>query len=417
MDNPGTVLFINPNKYLHPPVIPLGIEYLAYSLKKSGVDVRILDLCFSEDPTGEIDNAFKTGMPDTVCLSIRNVDSVLYPDPEYFLPDIRGYINHIKSLTDAPVIIGGSALPADPQGILNYLGADIAVVGPGEKTLPHLIGNTHRLRQKGQVIKGEPPDSFRPQRAEVFDYAPYIRRKGIAGFETHKGCSSGCIYCTEAGTQVSFRNPGDVLQELRYLTDRGVNHLHLCDSEFNEDLDFSIEVLNRITSERLAIRWALYMKAGNFNRKLFELLGSSGAYLLTISADTFRRPPEYWKDIEEMISLARDCGIRTSIDLLAGFPYEDEDTLKKTLDFLLEAGPDEAVVNVFIRLYKNLAVTRMIENDMSLTKNLSGAEHGSYLSPVFYNRIKIERLKELIGDEKLFRIAGEEKIVNYQKAT
>jgi radical SAM superfamily enzyme YgiQ (UPF0313 family) len=411
-----TVLFINPNRYRHPPTIPLGVEYLTHALTQSGVHACVLDLCFSEDPEGEITAALGDAAYDAVCLTVRNVDTVLYPDTEFFLPEIRDYIRLIKTLARCPVIIGGSALPADPEGILKFLGADIAVTGPGEAALPRLVKGPGLRMRKGEVIRGGPPAGPSSGRRHDFDYSAYFRKDGIAGFETHKGCSSGCVFCTEAGSRVWFRRPEDVVLELKGMAEQGFSHLHLCDSEFNEDTGFSIELLKLMVKERLGIRWALYMKPGSPDSRLFELLSASGAYLVTLSVDTYRRPAGYWRQAKEMARLARENGIRVSMELLAGFPREDEDTLKRGIEFLAGSGADDTMINVYLRLYKTLGITRLIEADPALERHVIGEPAGSYLHPVFYNHIPLERLRELTSGVKNLRIAGAEKGVNYQKA-
>ena len=69
---------------------------------------------------------------------------------------------------------------------------------------------------------------------------------------------------------------------------------------------------------------------------MFELLSKSGAYHITLSVDSFRRSEEYWHDVNLMIRLAKDNGIKMSIDLMTGFPRESKKDLLKTL-FLLVA--------------------------------------------------------------------------------
>jgi radical SAM superfamily enzyme YgiQ (UPF0313 family) len=413
------VLLVNPNRYRNPPVIPLAMEYLAHALKEEGFEARSVDLCFEDDPEAALEAALARSKPLAVCVTVRNVDSVLYPDTEFFLPDIRGHIARVREKTEAPVIIGGAALPADPRGILGYLGADAAVVGPGERTLPALLRelrDARGLRGRGMVLKGEPPGRLRPERAAIFDYPRYLGDDGVAGFQTHKGCSWGCPYCVEARSAVSMREPGDVVHELRALAERSFTHLHLCDPEFNEDHGYCLRLLEEVAREVPGLRWALYMKPGNFSAGMFELLGNSGAYLVTLSVDTLQRPPRYWKDIREMTALARENGIRLAVDFLAGFPGEGEEVLQRALGFLAEARPDEVVVNVFLRLYRNLTITRRIQKDPGLRKYLLGPLEGPCLEPVFYNHIRPERLRQLLGGEAMFRIAGQEKVVNYQKA-
>ncbi len=412
------VLLINPNRYMTPPVIPLGLEYIAHSLKSQSFEVAVLDLCFSADPLSDLEQRIRGFAPEAVCVSIRNVDSVLYPGTDYFLPEIKKYIDRIRELTDAPVVVRGSGIGADPEGILNFVGANCAINGPGEATLPVLLSDQSLLRQKGRVIRGAPPQSVCPERGKIVCYDDYIHRGGLPGFETHKGCSSNCVYCMEAGTPVRFKNPSHVVCELRQLVDQGFQHLHLCDSEFNEDLDYCMTLLQAIHREKLGLRWTLYMKPWNYDGRFFELLKESGVYLVTLSAETFEKYHEYWQEIEHMVILKKKNGIRISIDFLTGSPYENEDTLKQSLDFFRRVVPDEVVINVWLRLYKRLRISSIIYKDPSLRKFLiiPEGDDGSKLSPTFYNHILIEKLRELIHNDPLFRIAGAEKVVNYQKA-
>jgi hypothetical protein len=413
------VLFVNTNRYRIPPVIPLGVEYLARSLRREGFEVLVLDLCFSDSPETDITGAIDDFAPEAVCLSVRNVDTVLWPDPEYFLPEVREYIAQTRRLTEAPVIIGGSALSADPEAILDYLGADVAVCGDGEAALTSILRGPRRLGPfKGRVVAGGPASPAALVRKEKdFDYAAYVAEGGVHGFETHRGCSSSCIYCMEAKSHAVFREPREVVAELRALSDSGFRELHLCDSEFNEDLDYSLKFLREMTGEDLGLRWALYMKPGGSPPELMKLLRKSGAYLITLSADSLRKDAEYWRGIESIVRGAKGEGIRVAVDLLAGFPRESESETSRVLDLFREVRPDEVVVNTYIRLYRKLRVTRVIESDPSLRKFVRGSESGrGYLAPVFYSHLHRGRLKELIGGDGLFRIAGEDKGVNYQRA-
>ncbi|MEJ2323312.1 MAG: cobalamin-dependent protein [Nitrospirota bacterium] len=413
------VLFISTNRYRFPPVIPLGVEYLASSLRREGFEVQVLDLCFSESPKSDIARAVSDFAPEAICLSIRNVDTVLWPETEYFLPEVRDYVAYLRELTPAQIIMGGSALSADPEAILDYVGADVAVCGDGESALAPILREPHALSPfKGRVVVGSPSaPSALTRREKDFDYAAYVAEGGVHGFETHRGCSSSCAYCMEAKRPVAFREPREVVAELGALVESGFRDLHLCDSEFNEDLGYSLKFLREMAGEDLGLRWALYMKPGDSPPELMKLLRKSGAYLITLSVDSLPRDAGYRKGIEDIVRGARDAGIRTAVDLLAGVPRESESDTSRALDLFREVRPDEVVVNTHIRLYRKLGVTRVIEADASLRKFVSGGEAGGgYLAPVFYCHLDRERLRELIGGDGLFKIAGEDKGVNYQRA-
>ncbi len=410
------VLLINPNQYHYPPVIPIGLEYVSHALRESGHEPIMLDLCFEDAPMQQTASTLARFAPEVVCVTIRNIDSVLYPDTEFFLPAIRDLIKEVRAHSKAPVIVGGAGMGADPEGILSFTGADAGVVGPGESILAELVSSGEQLKNSGKIFKGTPPGDYVYSRGDAAYHAEYLEKGALGGFTTHTGCSSGCPYCMEARTAVCLRNPVSVAQEVAALIGSGMDHLHLCDPEFNEDIDHASEVLRQIIKEAPSLKWALYMRPGHFSPALFELLGKSGAYLVTLSVDTCKHDNSYLNNISGMIRLAKENGISTCVDLLAGLPDEEEGLLERTLETLSRAKPKEAVINTTLRLQKVLPITRRVLDSEAHGRHIidNGAGLDSLLYPVFYQRITPGQLKDMTGGLSMFRIAGEEKIVNYQ---
>ncbi|MEW6570921.1 MAG: cobalamin-dependent protein [Nitrospirota bacterium] len=412
------VLLINPNRYKSPPVPPIGLEYIAGFLEREseGHDIEITDLCFSENPEKDIGDAVTSFKPEVVGITVRNVDSVLYHTNEFFLDEIRDIVRHIKKNYGLKVIIGGSSVLTNPQGVLNYLDADYAVVGPGESIINKLLNEVSRSENEQIIFSGR----FRtdtPCRRNPFktDYRTYFDKGGIAGFETHKGCSSSCVYCLEANSGVFFRNIDSVISEIRLLVERGFRHFHLCDSEFNEDLLYSIEFCTSLIKANLDIIWTAYMKPGEFNKKLLKLMKESGVYLITLTVDSYQKCPAYWSDIEKFVFTAKPLGLKVAVDFLTGFPYESEKHVLECLEILKRLQPDSVSVNTYIRLYKRLAITNIVMKDKRLKENLIGDIHDHTLvKPVFYNSIGTEKLERMISaGYPFFRIEGLEKVVNY----
>ncbi len=410
------VLLINPNQYHHPPVIPIGLEYISHALRQGGHEPRLLDLCFEGTTSTRIADEVASLRPDAVCITVRNLDSVLYPDTEYFLPAIKETVAEIRRHTDAPVICGGAAMGADPEGIRAFLGADAGVIGPGEATLVKMLLSPGTIRGSGELFQGALPEDYIYERKEASHWQNYIDNGGLGGFTTHSGCSSGCPYCIEACTPVMLRDPEHVALEVASLLDSGMGHLHLCDPEFNEDVAHAVEVLRKIIKKAPGLKWTLYMRPGHWSPALFELLARSGAYLVTLSIDTCPHSSDYLGDVSQMIRVAKDNGIQICVDLLAGLPGEDEDALVRTMDALSSAKPKEVVINTTVRLARTTPVTSRILADEQHREFLIGkqGDHGSLLSPVFYQRITPEQLSDITANDPMFRISGEEKIVNYQ---
>ncbi len=412
------VLLINPNRYKSPPVPPIGLEHVAATIEEEGHVAGILDLCFSDSPYEDIDKTLITFRPDIVGVTVRNVDTVLYQANEFFLDEIRDIVFHIRGLWGLRVIAGGSGVEADPEGVVDYLGADYAVVGPAEGCINELLSNISGGKKIKERIRSRKYrfDISCPRRTETIDYGKYFEHGGIAGFDTHKGCSSSCVYCVEANTRVSFKGIPDVMGEIRRFVDGGFSRFHLCDPEFNEDLDFALDFCQALKREGPGIDWALYMKPANYNKKLFRLMKESGVSLITLTVDSWKKCPLYWSDIEKIVFLARSSGIRIVVDFLCGFPYEEEETLLFYLDLFRRVRPDSVGINTYIRLYRKLQITGIILRDEKLLGNVIGlGENRQMIKPVFYNQISPERLGELIAGETIFRIEGLDKGVNYSR--
>jgi len=413
------VLLINPNRYQSPPVPPIGLEHVAGTIEESGHMADILDLCFSYSPFEDIDKAVVEFRPDIVGITVRNVDTVLYQTNEFFLDDIRDIVSHIRQLCGLKVIVGGTGIDTDPEGVREYLGADYAVAGPAEGCIDELLDDINRGENISQKIRSRryQYDISCPRRLDKTDYSRYFKHGGIAGFDTHKGCSSSCVYCIEANTQVSFKGIQDVIGEIRGLVDAGCKRFHLCDSEFNEDLDYALDFCSALKKEGLGIDWALYMKPANYNKKLFRLMRESGVSLVTLTVDSWKKCPVYWEDIEKIVFSARSSGLKIVVDFLCGFPYEEEETLLFYLDLFRRVRPDSVGINTYIRLYRKLRITDIIFRDEGLRKNLIGyREDGDFVRPVFYHQLSTERLRELIAGDEIFRIEGIEKGVNYSRS-
>jgi tRNA A37 methylthiotransferase MiaB len=411
------ILLINPNRYKSPPVPPIGLEYLAASLEKQGHEPSIVDLTFSEEIYKDIDEAIGSFAPDIVGVTVRNIDAVLYHTNEFFLDEIKEIVTYIRSRYGLKVIIGGTGISVNPEATRQYLNADCAIVGPAEHVMSEVINTLKGAINYGKVIHGTfLTEQSCPRRSDLVDYRKYYDEGGVAGFETHKGCSSSCVYCLEARTHVSFKRTGDVIEEIRVLVEKGHDHFHLCDSEFNESLDYSLEFCSALKKSAMPMKWAVYMKPGNIDEQLMRLLKDTGVYLITLSVDSWKRGPEYRSQVEHFISTVKPFGIKLAVDFLTGFPYEDDDTAVRWLDLFRKAKPDSVGINTYIRLHIALRLTNIILKDIQLRDCLLGDIHDkTFIKPVFYNRIPTDKLVQLINGDPLFRVEGVERGVNYSR--
>ena len=410
------ILLINPNRYRTPPVPPLGLEYLENALMNTQHECRICDLCFSADPLTVLESEVARFAPDVAGVTVRNIDTVIASNNVFFLDDIKSVVNRLK-MHGIPVIAGGVGYSFIPDGILAYLGADWGVRGPGERAIVHIL----------DLLESEPPPvgtvfdgwalGFDPEkpvkRGDSVDYERYIKEDGLVGFETQKGCKEHCSYCCEGRGTVLFRSPRRIVGELGMLAEHGFTDFHLCDTEFNQDLSFCHTFLETLINKGPTIRWTLYMKSSPYDEDLFRLLAQSGAYLITLSIPTGKNSFEHAREITR---LAKKYGIKIAVDMLVGLPGETLESVKRKIETLRDIQPDTAGVNSTLRLYPG-ELSRSIFESEEYRNYLSGAvnDNPDLIRPVFYSHITVDNLRDIIGDDPLFKIEGFERTSNYER--
>jgi len=124
------LLLVSANQERSPdPVAPLGVCYVATAAAQAGHDVRVLDLCFSEDVEADVAAAVAAHRPEAIGISLRNVDNCAYPDTVSYLPHYRRVVDACRAVSPAPIVLGGSAFTTMPAFYLAALEAPYGVVG------------------------------------------------------------------------------------------------------------------------------------------------------------------------------------------------------------------------------------------------------------------------------------------------
>ncbi len=416
------ILLINPNMYKYPPVLPIGLEYIKESLNNSNYDVDILDLTFSDDKFLDIKETLKKTKFDLIGFSLRNIDSCIYFNNQYFLPDFKKIIDFLKKFK-IPIIIGGSGFSASPEEIFNYLKPDYGIIGPAEKAFLDFLDLWKNNCLKIKIINGWKygiDSDLVPIRSINLDYGKYLKNDGLIGFTTHVGCSNQCPYCIEANKKVDFRKIQSIIKEINCLSSYGYNHYHLSDSEFNQDLEFCKRFCRELAKINSDLKWTLYMKPNPYDEELFQLLSESNAYLITLSVDSYdkiQKKNNYSNDdLENIINYSKKYNIQLAIDLLTGYPYESVESTKRAIQFFKDNRPKSVGISFYYRLFNNTELFQLIRKDHKLKKNLTRplSEDDDCLNPIFFHQYTKEKIQELIKGDNLFKIAGLVVGVNYQ---
>jgi len=433
---------INTNR-MTPPIGPIGLDYIAASVRQAGIDVEILDLGLADDPTKLIKEHFSVGQADLVGLSFRNADDSFWPSADWFVPGLRNAVKTIRSMTDVPIVIGGVGFSIFAKSIVEYTDADFGICGDGEFAIISLIRQLQGTRNFAEVpgliwkenntVNNNPPswpDSIRLGTARVFvDNPSYFKQGGQCGLETKRGCNRNCIYCADPlakGGKLRLRNPSEVADEVQSLLLQGIDVLHFCDSEFNVPRSHAYAVCEEFNRRSLGnkIRWYVYMSPTPFDADLANAMAQAGCIGIDFTGDSgcesmlrIYSQQHGREDLAAAVKLCRLNNIAVMIDLLLGGPGETPQTVRETIDFIKKINPDCAGAALGVRVYPRTAMEKIVteelreEDDSHIRRKYSGPIN--LFKPTFYiSKALGERPAELVrdligGDQRFFEPAVE----------
>ena len=301
-DDSIDLLLINCSNLPFLPIFPYAFVQVGALARRRGLTVKTLDLVkLSEEqiqPTlGDFIDRFH---PRTVGFTLRQLDSIIAgqyisaahaddgPPPAsslnlFPLETTRDVILQIRSLTDAPVVVGGAGFSTSPVAISEYLGVDFGIRGEpdglfdnfdavlnGEDlaSTPNLIYRsgkdyveTHRCffepfegREYTNEVIQDIEEFYGKDALFSMDYPsslPLPSTRPPVPVTISRGCPFHCCYCIEPkiyGAKVRHRSLEAIGEDIRFLASHGIRYLWLVCSELNLGTDeFALSVAEEIT--------------------------------------------------------------------------------------------------------------------------------------------------------------------------
>ncbi len=454
----GPIALVNTNE-IKPPVAPVGLDYLGGALARVDHRVEVMDLNFADDPTARLRKELGGMEPRLVGVSFRNSDDCFWPSAASFVPRLGELIEVIRGAAAAPLLLGGSGFSVFPGAILRLTGADFGICGGGERACVQLLdaldgrgdlGDVPGLVwRRGDALRRNricsPPSLRLPTGRNLIRNRRYFRDGGQLGLETKRGCNRRCTYCADPlikGGRISTRPPAEVADEAEGLARRGIDVLHVCDSEFNIPIDHALAVCREFRRRGLGekLRWYAYVSPLPFTRELAGAMRDAGCVGVDFGADsaspamlaTYGRSHRR-EDIATAVKACREAGIKVMIDLLLGGPGETEGTVRETIEFTRRLDPHCVGAALGVRLYPGAPLTRRLSRegplrdnpgvrwseDPRLPRRLSDNTADELLRPAFYisHRLGEEPARlvgDVIGDDKrFFRPITQQSAENY----
>jgi radical SAM superfamily enzyme YgiQ (UPF0313 family) len=345
-------------------VAPLGLAYLAGSLKEAGHQVQ------GVDAVGEAVARYSVipDSPRVLLHGLPNAETVALIDPETEVFGVscmfstewivaKSLIEAIRAaFPNALIVVGGEHVTAVPEYTLTSCPAvDVAVLGEGEETFVDLVDAHTRGRDFAEVagiahrVDGELVRNERRERVRAIDSIPepdwekfpvtnYIEAAMTHGANlgrsipilASRGCPYECTFCSSPfmwTTRWIARKPELVIAEMqKYMRDYDVTNFDFEDLTAIVDRKWILEFARQLKDADMNITWQLPSgtRSEAIDFEVGQALYSSGCRIITYSPES--GSPDELKRIKKKIKLPRmiqsmEDTLRAGMDVKCNFIF------------------------------------------------------------------------------------------------
>ena len=288
--------------------------------------------------------------PDVVCFScyIWNISFVreLVPDLKKILPQVEFWA-------------GGPEVSYDAVEFLKKNPAFFGVmVGEGEETFHELAG--YYIERKPETLSGIRGVAFRDENKgrdivhtgwrELMDLSkvPFAYsnltefKNRIIYYESSRGCPFSCSYCLSSiDKKLRFRDIELVKKELQFFIDNKVPQVKFVDRTFNCKKDHAMAVWKFIAEHDNGVtNFHFEIAADLITEEELELLNTLRPGLVQLeigvqstnpqTIEAIHRKMDFGRVTEIVNRIAKGRNIHQHLDLIAGLPYEDYDSFRRS---------------------------------------------------------------------------------------
>ena len=369
---------------------PLGIAYLATFLRSFNFTAKIYDLnmelfngaareikekWYAQDfefwASGKAVDKFKEELR-VLADKIISFDAAFigFSTTRASAPFVNAILAIIRSrLKDKTVIIIGGPGTHYPETRVLFKEdlIDYFIIGEGEYSLLYLLSTLKENKtiqpSSGYAIwKDRPQDRALCLQAatnnfvdvnsipfptfEEFDLSVYPETD-LLPLISSRGCVRSCVFCCDAPLKKPFRcrSAESVVKEMAYhLRNYGRKRFEFCDLLINGDLNFLDKLCDSLIKMGLDISWggqAAVRK--DMDLELFRKMKKAGCGGLTFGCESFSNHVLRLmhkgitvNDAKETFIKAKESGMLVEINLIVGFPGEEEQDVDETIKFIRE---------------------------------------------------------------------------------
>lgn len=368
----ASIMMISCNITQEPyPVYPLGMSMVTEAARSRGHDVSEWDMNVDGRDAAAFSKFIQNENPEYIGLSLRNVDTANFNKPDAYIEDYKSIVQTIRQVTNAPVILGGSAYTIFPDRILEEVGADYGITGEGEAAFCDLIDHLEEDPESAYRIYYNYPalldGEFTTVKRNSGLVRFYLDKGGMINLQTKRGCPHRCAYCSYPileGRKYRFREPEDVAEEVEMLKkDYDVDYFAITDSVFNDASGHYLKIAEEFVRRNLNIPWMCYLRPDDFKEEEVDLLRRAGLSAIEwgtdCATDTTLKAMKKdftWEQVVHSNNIFAHNGMYNAHFIIFGGPGETHETVDEGLTNLLQLEKCVVFAGIGVRIFPGTAV-------------------------------------------------------------
>ncbi len=340
---------------------PLGLLSLAASIREAGFEPRVID--------GAIDHAYLATiareLDGACCFGVSLLTGPMILDAIEASKMVR------RLAPDLPIVYGGWHPSLLTGETLREEFVDVVVRHQGEKTFVEYLRRLEKgssldllpglwFKRRGKICKNDDrpatPLSELPGPAyDLVDWDEYERASGMRKlpYGSSIGCPYACNYCTDTVFYNRKFNPESVQRVVEEMTDlvhrHRITEVALIDSNFLVNVPRAVAIAQGIIDSGVRFRWTFQASTDLLCRMTDEevqLLADSGVSHIgfgteSASPEVLRKMQKQHQSVPDIYEASRKCwlaGIHVTLNLIFGYPGEEESHRQETLRVMSEIG-------------------------------------------------------------------------------
>ncbi|MBI2890229.1 MAG: B12-binding domain-containing radical SAM protein [Nitrospirae bacterium] len=370
--NGSRVLLVKPNSFRDSVQPPIGLGYLASSLRRRGFEVAILDAIRHDLDERDLLRRVLSWEPDAVGTQCFTTD----------VAATRRLLSGIKLARPGILtMVGGPHPTTNPAGTVGPE-VDLGIRGEAEESLPAFLergldagsqravfdtlardpipgafwnnGNGFHGNGIARIAElDELPmvswDLLEPESYPKAPQAAFYEQFPVAPISISRGCPYDCVFCaaqTISGAKMRYRSVENVMEEIAYLhRAHGIREIHVIDDNFTLHRRYVETFCEALLSSDLKLSWTCPngVRLDTLTKDLLARMRQSGCYALAVGIES--GSPRLLRDIEkastldvirERVNLIHESGIHPVGYFILGFPDETRDEMDQTVRLALD---------------------------------------------------------------------------------